>query len=136
MVGGYRLRQVDPHNPLLEDLHRRTLPNDEFPRWGDSTWWLCWCDGEAVGFCGVRLRYSMAYLIRAGVLHAHRGQGLQRRMIRVRERAAKREGYHWVYSTTYMNPASSNSLIRHGYRQYWPNEPWGADGTAYWQKEI
>jgi GNAT superfamily N-acetyltransferase len=76
------------------------------------------------------------YLCRAGVLESHRGRGLQKRLIRVRERKARKLGWTHVVTDTYENPASANSLIKCGFRSYLPRNPWGAKGVAYWIKRL
>jgi L-amino acid N-acyltransferase YncA len=66
-----------------------------------------------------------------------RGHGLQRRLIKVREQQAKRNG--WRACITYTAPdnfASANSLIKAGYRLYGPSEVWAMPGALYWRKWL
>jgi GNAT superfamily N-acetyltransferase len=136
-----RIQRVKHDHPALRALHQLTLPSDAEPHWGSGWWWLVWADeGIApVAFAGCQpsQRWGDAmYLCRSGVHQAFRGKGLQRRLISVRERLARRLGMRWVITSTHENPASANSLIACGFRMYEPNKPWGAKGTLYWRKEI
>jgi predicted acetyltransferase len=95
---------------------------------------------EVAGFCGLTPTYDAptdtAYLKRAGVLPWHRGAGLQKRFLRVRERKAKHLGFSSIVTDTTDNPASANSLIACGYRIYRPASPWGWNHTIYWKKDL
>lgn len=77
------------------------------------------------------------YLARAGVYKSNRGEGLQVRMIRLRERLARKLGLKIMVCDTHKhNVHSSNSLIRCGYRLYTPAEPWGLEDSLYWIKKL
>ncbi|UGA46816.1 GNAT family N-acetyltransferase [Bradyrhizobium quebecense] len=106
-------------------------------------WWLLYHEdapARAVGFCGLsKSPYSknFGYLKRSGVALEHRGSGLQLRMIRVREAHAKKLGWSYVITDTTDNPASSNTLIRAGYKLFTPRHPWGPYATTlYWKRTI
>lgn len=144
----YRIREVDGGDDdtaeLIRELHDDcfgdTAPNINPER---GWWWLAYAvDGsrEVAGFCGLTPTYAhpteIAYLKRAGVRPCHRGAGLQRRFVRVRERKAQRMGFASIITDTTNNPASSNSLIACGYRIYEPVEPWAFKHTIYWRKEL
>lgn len=123
---------------ILTDLQRRCLPSDDplDPRIGD--WWVCWDGAEAVAFACLRVSsFNEGYLARAGVLPVARGKGLQKRLIRIRERRARKLGMSWVITDTHRtNFASSNSLAACGYRLYDPAYRWAfADGN-YWRKKL
>jgi GNAT superfamily N-acetyltransferase len=108
-------------------------------RIAESLWWIAWNGTEPAGYCGMTLypHLSSVFLCLSGVLSGYRGQGLQRRLIRVRERAAVKLGYpRSVSYTTVDNAWSANNLIRCGYRLYVPKTEWGVDGAAYFQKQI
>jgi GNAT superfamily N-acetyltransferase len=77
-----------------------------------------------------------AYLSRAGVLPAWRGQGLQRRLIALRERLARRQGFVWMISDTTDNVPSSNNLIKAGYKLIEPSAPWANSESLYWSKKL
>lgn len=125
---------------LLRYLQLDTLGNDTPYDVRNGHWWIAY-DGELpVGYAGVvqSVRWVDAgYLCRAGVIRSHRGNGLQKRLIRVREKRARMLGWNWLITdTAAWNVASSNSLIRCGYRLFKPSHPWGVEGALYWRKFV
>ena len=123
----------------LMQLQREILPGDRPVTIDNTYWWIAYDGDKPIGFSGYRASRQWchtAYLCRAGVLSAYRGKGLQRRLIRVRERHAKRLGFIWAISDTSDNPASANNLIACGYRMYEPQSPWGWRHTCYWRKKL
>ena len=126
----------------LTSLHKNVFSADDaMPDFHTDLWWLLIsnAEGGAAGFCGMSVLPrdpGTGYLKRAGVLPKHRGQGLQRRMVRVRETAARRLGLNDMITTTYHNSASANNLISCGYKLYDPRDPWMAKGTLYWVKHL
>jgi GNAT superfamily N-acetyltransferase len=110
-------------------------------------WWLVYCTSYPVehdprgpvGFCG--LTHALAtpgtgYLKRAGVLKAYRGHGLQRKLITVRERKARKLGLTTMVTDTTGNPPSANSLIKAGYRIFEPRDKWAFTHSIYWRKAL
>jgi hypothetical protein len=70
-------------------------------------------------------------------LQCARGYGLQRALIRVRERKAKLLDLTRI--TTYTaadNIHSMNNLIACGYKTYAPPRGWEIEGSVYWQKTL
>ena len=137
-MGQVRITRSDDIS-LLKRLHVDTFPADDFPRFTSGWWWVARQGEVAVAFCGVQPSAhwgDCVYLVRAGVMPSHRGLGLQKRLIKVRERFARQMGASWSITYTYRNPASSNSLIRCGYRIYEPASPWGPAGSIYWRKPL
>lgn len=146
MTSLYRIRAVEGDDELnaltLDELHWATFINEApaiKPLEGGD-WWLAELNGKPVGFASMHPAASDppgGYLSRCGVLPAHRGNGLQLRLIRAREAQARRYGYRHTYTdTTNDNPASSNTLIRAGYRLFTPEAPWGLRNSIYWNREI
>lgn len=125
---------------LVERMHDLVFTDGSVkpPMIGD--WWIVYHYDEPVGFCQLTLSASAArrgYLYRAGVLQGHRGHGLQRRMIRVREKHARKYGWDAMVTDTHMNPASGNNLIACGYRLFSPpNGGWGFPAANYWRKNL
>lgn len=140
----YRIREVDGDDEdvadILRALHEDVFANSAPQIKADEGFWWVALDGEApVGFAG--LRYcagtpGSGYLNRSGVVRAHRGRGLQRRFIRVREAKAKRLGLVRLVTDTTQNSPSSNNLIRAGYRLFDPIEPWAMRNSLYWEKRL
>ena len=126
---------------VLRVLQMACLPLDEpiFPEGG--WWWLGHSldNNQAVAF-GIlepsQQWRDTAYLSRAGVLPAWRGQGLQRRLIALRERLARRQGFVWMISDTTDNVPSSNNLIKAGYKLIEPSAPWANSESLYWSKKL
>jgi GNAT superfamily N-acetyltransferase len=140
-VIGSTIRAVDGSAcaDVLSRMQRRVLPYDKPAATTIGWWWLAFDGDEPVGFAGLyqSSRWCDAgYLCRAGVVPSHRGQGLQKRLIRARERKARAVGFRWLITDTNDNPSSGNSLISSGFRLYSPSKPWAADGALYWRKPI
>lgn len=138
----FSIRRVDgkKEKELLNHLQKEILPDDVPDSVESGWWWIARTDtGLPIGFCGIKPSSKWSdtmYLCRAGVLPAFQGQGLQRRLIRVRERFAKELGMNWIITDTYFNPPSSNSLIKCGFKLFLPSEPWGYKTAQYWRKRI
>jgi GNAT superfamily N-acetyltransferase len=134
------IRKCDHEDGLLRELHSIVMPSDTQPDWGRGVWWLAHDDaGEPVGFAGMQRSSRWGdtwYLCRAGVVRKARGNGLQRRLIRVRSNAASKAGANWLITETLNNPPSANSLIAEGFRMYLPTEPWATDESQYWRKRL
>lgn len=137
------VRLVDATDPkiaaLLTWLQLSTLTGDEPYDVSDGFWWIAYDGSLPVGFAGIVRSHQWSdtgYMCRSGVLRSHRGKGLQKRLIRVREAKAKRMGWRWLISDTYRNPPSANSLISCGFRTFTPSRPWGFDSAIYWRKRL
>ena len=139
-----KIKRIDVRCPeiqsKLDALQKKCLPGDT-PSDTTTGWW--WIVYDALNlpcaFAGLvpSIRWlDTGYLCRAGVISSHRGQGLQKRLIRARVRQAKALGWNWLITDTYENPASSNSLIACGFKLFEPTKPWGADKTLYWRKKL
>ncbi len=125
---------------VVERLQKLILPYDKPDCTSSGAWWLARDEnGAPVAFAGIKqsVHWSDAmYLCRSGVLGRARGKGMQRRLIAVRERHARRLGKNWLISDTTDNPASANSLIGAGFRMYEPSSPWGLKAACYWRKKL
>ena len=101
-------REIFPHDVSLAD--------DELE---GGVWWVVRNGKEAVAFAGLDpfgKTPGTATFLRAGVLQAWRGRGLQKRLIDARLRWARRHGYAGAdtYTST-MNIPSQRSLIARGF---------------------
>jgi GNAT superfamily N-acetyltransferase len=146
MNSPYRIREVDGADDdiaeTLKELHTETFGNTAPQIEPDKGyWWLCYFEGDTpVAFAGLEpsdVYLQTGYLCRSGVLEAHRGKGLQVRLLRARERKARRLGWVLLRTDTTDNPPSSNSLINAGFRLFEPKFPWGPSNTTlYWRKHL
>jgi GNAT superfamily N-acetyltransferase len=140
----YKIRRVDlsclDTQLALTRLQKQCLPYDDPFSTTSGYWWLAYSEtGALAGFAGLvpSLRWSdCGYLCRAGVLPSHRGQGLQKKLIKARIRQAKKLGMNWLVTDTYDNPPSANSLISTGFQMFNPTKPWGGQGVLYWRKKL
>lgn len=123
----YRLRRTDDIE-IIHELDRQCFnaqtPAIDEDDLNDATWWLVEASVEGdwvpVGYGGVQPAPKGACLTRAGVLKAHRGAGLQKRLIRVRVAWAKAHGYARCYTYVWAgNLASMRSLIRQQFVPYY-----------------
>lgn len=126
---------TDEFEQELYDLQAKCFQNYYIYPLSTACWWLAFEDEVPVGFAGFCRGKSTgaAYLCYAGVAESHRGRGLQKRLIRVRVREARRQGYREAVTDTYNNPASANSLIACGFRSFIPPVPWDGPTSQYWR---
>jgi len=137
----YSIRR-EPVPVAVLALDEICFPDDDRVRIEDTLWWVVLCGKEAVAYGGLRpcqneCNKGVGFLCRVGVVPKHRGKGLQKRLIYVRERAAKAAGLDEV--VTYCVPwncASLNSLIACGYKFYRPATKWGGSGSIYLRKRL
>lgn len=146
----FRIREVDAteehYHEELTNLHDLTFFDAsiraDFER---GYWWLvhdrtdAWSSPDPVAFCGFTHALhtpGAGYLKRVGVLKAYRGQGLQRRLITVRERKARTLGLVTMLTDTTENPPSANSLISAGYKTFEPAYRWAFQHSIYWRKAL
>jgi ribosomal protein S18 acetylase RimI-like enzyme len=138
------IRRVDIRDALVRaaitSMHNEcyeAADNPYTPEYG--TWWIAFAGKEAVAFAGIckaSQTPDAGYLCRAGVLPKFRGAGLQKRLIRIRVKYARQQGWSSVVTDTHKNPASSNSLISCGFRLFTPQRPWSFTTGLYWRKQL
>lgn len=140
----YRIVRVDATvravREIIAELDKHCFPADGPCDVKRGWWWLVYDDREEpVAYAGMRRSYlwsDAGYTCRVGVLERHRGQGLQLRLLRVRQRYARSLGWNWLISDTWHNPSSANNLIKAGFVTYEPRKPWGEKGTIYWKCRL
>ena len=141
MERSYRISRADMPLAVLP-LDEICFPSDARINPADSLWWIVWHNQQPVAYAGLRLcqakqNLGLAFLCRVGVLPAHRGRGLQKRLIRARERAARQLAVNEL--VTYCVPWNSpslNSLIACGYKFYRPTTRYGGTGSVYLRKAL
>lgn len=125
---------------IVADLHAKLFPRIVFPYPHYGDWWVAWKDNTPVAFAHMApTTYypNSGYFGRVGVLPAHRGHGLQYRLMRAVERHA-RSAHQWdaLYSDTTRVPHSAANFVRRKWVQFQPENPWGTKATIYWRKEL
>lgn len=129
--------QITKDVALIRSLHTAIFPDDG---WENSdAYWVLREEGAFVGFCSVKLidKGDAIFLSRAGVLREYRGSGIQRRMIRTREKWAKNRGV--PESITYTTPGnwpSIKNLLLAGYHAYTPEWTWAGRDVIYWRRDL
>ena len=123
---------------ILTKLVTYIMPEDEFIFKG-SHWWMVWDGDIPVGFAGISpsARWgNCGYLCLAGIKYSYRGLGLQKQLIKKRIEFAKRKGWDYVFTDTYFNIPSANSLISCGFKMYEPKDIYRSKRTTYWRRKI
>lgn len=145
MTGSYRIRPVDGGDEFIADVLRELheecfVDSAHAPNFDVGQWWIAYEDREPAGFAGITpspYTPSAGYLKRAAVRPKHRGQGLQRRFITVRESFARRQGWRAIYTDTApFNCNSSNNLFKAGYQLFRPDPLWAGSDWLYWRKRY
>jgi GNAT superfamily N-acetyltransferase len=131
---------ITPKNlKMIKALQKTCLPADS-PYLNKTAWyWIGYWHQTPVAFCVLAPSIQWGdcvYLARSGVVPEFRGYGLQKKMITIRERWARKHGFRWSVTDTSENPPSANSLISRGYRLYEPSNPWGLSRAIYWRKKL
>ena len=115
------------------------LPYVEFE---NREWWVVWSGEKPVGYAGMKIWEDYAWFSICGVIPVHRGHGLQKRLISVRVRHAKKVGVKVIYTYTINgNHPSSCSLIRRHFVLCTPPDrhygQWaGKRDVLYWQRTL
>lgn len=143
MSTAYRTRRVDGADEdiadTLRELHELTF-GDTAPQVSteEGHWWITYLGKEPVAFCGLvpSIYEFTGYFKRVGVLQAHRGHGLQRHLMSVFEKHARRLGWTHIVSDTTDNIPSANCMIKSGYTLFAPAVPWSLSHALYWRKKL
>ena len=123
-----QLRELDYTNPNFKGCA------DEFQF--NREWWVILDQGEIVAYCGSIYSKGICIFNRAWVKKSHRGQGIQRRMIKTRLKAASTFCHIAITYTTLDNFPSANNLIDCGFKLYLPEYSYGGSDKLYFQKLL
>lgn len=125
---------------LIDRAHRELLgipaefgPNDVYWVARDTA------TGDVIGFCGGHMipEEKAVSLSSVAVFPAARGQRLQRRLMRVVERWAKRSGATCVITYTLLdNYPSIANIVRSNYNFYEPVWRWAGRDVHYFKKKL
>src|SRR5579872_1612657 len=142
----YSIQRVDVtdanNRRIIDELN--DYEDNDFPRitkneYAKGYWWMAYRFGIVAGVAGLtsfKGRKNIGYLKRVIVLPSHRGHGLQKRFIWVREKQARKLGWKTMITDTTNTTYSANNLRSCGYKLYEPDRPWGFETTLYWIKEL
>jgi GNAT superfamily N-acetyltransferase len=124
--------------PLVEVIHSEIMPFDRLP-FEAAVFWLVWNQCyDPVGYCALTIiDPEIVFLSLCGLLPEARGNGLQKRMITVREKWARRNGYRVMI--TYVlksNPHSYENLIKRGFMLYIPEYEYIDGPVFYFKKDL
>lgn len=140
-----RFKKIYSQGQIINsDLYRRLIILDgkifsgcgnEFKR--NRDWWVIVEDSSIVAYCGCLYSEKVCVFVRAWVYEPFRGKGLQRRMIAIREKAARMNGcYSLVTYTVTDNPHSANNLIRKGFKIHDPQYKYVGKNVIYFLKQL
>ena len=142
----FRIREVDPFDDKeaydeLQTLHRLTFfDSAPMPDLYKGHWWLVRDEAKVnVAFAGMIpaiTDLNTGYFTRVGVLHVARGHRLQKRLLSVVERRARKNGWTAIISDTTDNPPSANAMISGGYKIFEPAHRWAFPHSIYWKKDL
>lgn len=138
----YRILQANPAVYLYQiyGLQKRHLPGAPVLSSIEGLWWVALTEhGDVAAIANLMpsaTTPNWGYLARCAVRPAHRGHGLQRRLIAVRVAYAKRLGMPGVISDTTDNPRSGANLEAMGFERYEPAKPYAYAITHYWRKIL
>ena len=146
------IKERDGSDPLyaheLRELHEATfLDTAPMPNFEVGHCWLVydrdlWACGikRIVAFATIIPSYydpiRIGYFNRVGVLKSARGHKLQKRLLTVVERRARKNGWTSIISDTTDNPPSANAMISGGYKTFEPAVRWAFPHSIYWIKDL
>ena len=107
--------------------------NNEFK--SNRDWWVIVSSNKIIAYCGCAFVEGMCLFVRAWVHKDYRGQGLQKKMIKLRIKSAYDCHIAITYTTTDNYP-SANSLISQGFRLYSPEYAYAGREMLYFQKPL
>lgn len=135
------LSSIENHH-LLVWLDAQCFPEDTPAIVPGADWWVGYAGDVPAAYCALRTNYEsrtpVAYLYRAGVMPGYRGYGLQKKMIDIRCRAAKRKNLRaMVTIVAWNNAASMRSLMSAGFKPFRPNAySLILDTLVHWRKDL
>jgi GNAT superfamily N-acetyltransferase len=123
---------------LIRSINDEIFTEDKLELDEKTVAWVAWTEDEKpAAFCTARkLTHGILYMDRGGVYSKYRKQGIHRKLIKVRENFAKKNGYSKVI--TYVmkdNFASLFTLVRCDYRMYTPEYLYAGSNVIYLIKE-
>ncbi len=124
----------------IETADRVCFPFDKpyMFAWEKNVSWVAHEKGELVGYISAHpLRNGVWFFSRVGVMPSHRGQGLQRKLMSVLEKHARREGWREIVTYTIGgNGFSTRNILASGYRTYEPRKSYVGWEVVHMRKRL
>jgi GNAT superfamily N-acetyltransferase len=96
-------------------------------------WWVIKGDNDVINaYCGCLYSEGVCIFNRAWVRKQYRGLGIQKKLIKIRLKAAR--GFKVITYTTPCNIPSANNLIKAGFILYNPEYKYAGSGMLYFRK--
>jgi len=126
----WKIRQTK-NVEICQSLHRKAFPSDDWDS-SDVYWLVTNEQDKPVGYCGLNvIQKKFVFFNRAAVMYSEKGNGLQRRLIKVRERWTRESGYKTAITyVRYDNHPSLVNLIKCGWILYFPQ--WEYAGKVHY----
>jgi GNAT superfamily N-acetyltransferase len=136
------IRRATPDDiDAIEAADRVCFPFDEpyMFSWHKNASWVSMIDGELAGYLSAHPINNRGrwFFSRVGVMPAHRGRGLQRRLMAVMEKHGRASG--WKEIVTYTaggNGWSTRNILASGYRTYEPRSSWVGWEVVHMRKRL
>ena len=146
---GFRRAASREDEALIAGMDRICFPLDTPAVFAGAQWLIGWDGDKPAAYCAWKSvehdGIPVGFHYRGGVLPDHRGQGLQRQMLRLREDEMRRQSLSKAVTYTDADGAASmRNLIAEGYRPYAPTPTTtlsglgrlGRVGFVHWEKKI
>lgn len=119
----------------LKELDYRIFKDcgDEFQK--NRDWWVITSGNKIIAYCGCLFTENICIFVRAWVQKEYRGQGLQKKMIKLRLKSAFDCRIAITY-TTVDNYPSANNLISQGFKLFSPEYAYAGRQMLYFQKIL
>lgn len=123
---------------LIKRLHRKIFPTDVWYDELSYDWIVVDHSGKPVGFCMLsKWDSDIVYMARAGLLPCAQKKGLHMRMIRVRERFSRSQGFKKIITYTKVhNVQSMVNLQKAGFLIYLPVKQYADPDCVYWMRDL
>ncbi len=124
---------------LIKELHEKCFPGEEFYEHKKNKYWIAVDrNGKPLGF-GVATDFGEGILFfsRSGVLKQYRGNGIHKKLIKVRLRfSVRRKFKSCITYTAIGNHASVNNLTACGFKAYTPSKEYVGKDFNYWLFDL
>lgn len=120
----------------LQELDRHVFPNCGNEFLNNRVWWVMEDCGKIIAYCGCIYSEGVCIFNRAWVHRNYRGNGIQRKMIKARLKAAKEYCHVAITYTTFDNIHSANNLIKNKFTLYNPSFAYVGRDKLYFKRDL